>query len=131
MLRSAAAVLAGLAVAVVLVMLFTFAASAVLGIEPGEPPTPAYLLLNLLGSAVAGAAGGATAVRIAPHTPHGHVVVLALVILLLSLPAILAGAAPGQPAWYPLALGVLGPVSVFAGGLLAARGRGWARSSGT
>ena len=129
MLRSIAAVVAGLVVAVVIVMAFTFVASAALGLGPEDPPTPPYLLLNLLGSVIAGAAGGATAMRIAPHTPHGHVFALAIVILLLSLPTVFSGAAPGQPDWYPLATSVLGPVSVFLGGLLAARRRDRPRSA--
>lgn len=123
MLRSAAAVVAGLIVTIVLVMVFTFLAATASGLRTGDPPTPPYLLLNLLGSAIAGMSGGATAMRLAPHTPHGHVGAVAVVILLISLPALLSAPEAGQPGWYPLVLSVLGPVSVFLGGLLAARAR--------
>lgn len=123
MVRSVASVLAGLIVAAVLVMAVTFLATAALGLPPGAPPTPAYLLLNLLGSALAGASGGAVAVRLAPHRPHAHGIALALLILLLSLPTLLSAPAPGQPTWYGLALSVIGPLSVLAGGLLALRAR--------
>jgi hypothetical protein len=76
---------------------------------------------NLVASFIAGACGGAAAVRVAAHTPHGHVVALAMAILLLSLPTLFAGAAPGQPTWYPALMSVLGPIAVLTGGLLAAR----------
>ena len=109
MLRSIAAVVAGLIVTTVLVMVLTFLAAAVLGVPQNAPPTPAYLLLNLLGSALAGGIGGATAVRIAPHTLHLHVGALAVLILLLSLPTLFSSPAPGQPTWYGLAIGVIGP----------------------
>lgn len=121
MIRSIAAVLAGLVVTVVLVMLLTFLASAAVGLAPGAALSAPYLTLNLLGSALAGLAGGATAVKLAPHTPHGHVIALAILILLLSLPTLLTPPAPGQPTWYGLVVSVLGPVSVAIGGLLMAR----------
>lgn len=123
MLRSIAAVVAGLLVTIVLVMVLSFAAAAVLRLPPDGLPTPLYLALNLLGGAFAGLSGGATAVWLAPHTPHGHVGALAGLILLLSLPTLLSAPAPGQPAWYGLALSVLGPVSVALGGYLAIRRR--------
>jgi len=123
MRRSLAAVLAGLVVAMVLVIVLSWLAALLVRQPPSGPPTVPYLALNLLGGAVAGMAAGATAVRLAPHTPHGHVYVLALVLLLLSLPGLFSAPAPGQPGWYPLALSVLGPASVLAGGLLAVRRR--------
>lgn len=123
MIRSLAAVAAGLLVTVVLVLVLSFAAAGVLRIPPEGPPTPLYLTLNLLGGVIAGMSGGATAVMFAPHTPHGHVGALAGVILLLSLPTLLSAPAPGQPTWYGLALSVLGPVSVALGGYLAIRRR--------
>jgi hypothetical protein len=119
MIRSIAAVLAGFLVTFVL----GFLAAAILGLPMDGPPTREYLALDLLGRAIAGAAGGATAVRIAAHTPHGHTMALAIAILLLSLPQLLSVPGLGQPSWYPLVISVLGPVSVLIGGLLA--GRKW------
>ena len=124
MLRSVVAVGAGLLVTVTLVIVLTFLTVAALRLGPNATPTPAYLALNLIGSAVAGAVGGATAVKLAPHTPHGHVVALAILILLLSLPTLFTPPAPGQPAWYGAVVSVIGPVAVALGGLLAAR---WGR----
>lgn len=119
MMRSIGAIAAGLAVNFALVFATTSLATLVFGVPIAGPATNGYLGLNLLGAAVAGAAGGATAVAIAAHAPHGHVLALALAILLVSLPALFAAPPPGQPAWYPLVLSVLGPVSVVAGGWLA------------
>ena len=123
MMRSIGAVVAGLVVTIVLVMVLTYLAAAALGMGPGAPPTPAYLTLNLLGSALAGVLGGATAVVLAPHTPHGHVLALAILILLLSLPTLLTPPAPGQPSWYGIVVSILGPVAVATGGVVAARAR--------
>ncbi|MEX2570889.1 MAG: hypothetical protein WD737_06255 [Gemmatimonadota bacterium] len=123
MLRSIVAVVAGLAITVVLVIGLGFLAAAVTGVPPGGPPTPGYLVLNLLGALASGAVGGAIAVSLAPHTPRGHVIALALVILLLSLPTLFSPPAAGQPTWYGLALSVIGPVSVAAGGYTAIRRR--------
>lgn len=121
MIRSVIAVLAGLLVTFLLVMLLSYVAPIIAGIPINAPPTPGYIAMNLLGGAIAGAAGGATAAKIAAHTPHGHVLALAVAILLLSLPTLLSAPAPGQPTWYPLVLSVLGPTSVIAGGFLAIR----------
>jgi len=124
MLRSIAAVVAGLIVSLALVMALSYLAGVVTGVEPTGPPTGAYFGLNLLGVAIAGVAGGATAVRLAPHTPHGHVWALAFVLLLVSLPAMFSAPSPVQPTWYHVAVSVLGPVSVLVGGLIIARQRG-------
>lgn len=123
MMRSVAAVLAGLVVTVALVIALTFLSAVAVGLGPEARPTPGYLALNLAGSALAGVLGGATAVKLAPHTPHGHVVALAILILLLSLPTLFTPPAPGQPSWYGAAVSVIGPVAVAAGGVLAARRR--------
>lgn len=124
MIRSAVAVIAGLVVTVILVAVMTAAATSITGIEMGDTATTGYLVLNLVGSAIAGMVGGAVAGYIAEHTPHGHVIGLAVVILLLSFPVALSAPAPGQPTWYPLTLSVLGPASVLLGGLVAHR-LGW------
>ena len=123
MIRSIAAVLAGLVVTVVLVMALTYLVAAWFAVPVDEPLPASYLAFNLLGSAVAGMIGGATAVRLAPHTPHGHVFALAVLILLLSLPTLLTPPAAGQPSWYGVVVSVLGPVAVAVGGMAMARSR--------
>ncbi len=121
MLRSLVAVLAGLVVTIALVMVATLVLTASFDLPIDGEPTSAYLTLNLLTSAVAGIAGGATAMKLAPHTPHGHVLVLAGVLVLLSLPTLLNAPAPGQPPWYGIVISIVGPVSVLIGGLLGMR----------
>jgi hypothetical protein len=121
MIRSILAVLAGLIVALVLVVVLSFLSSSILGIPFNGPPTRDYLLLNLLGGAIAAASGGAVAVRVAAHTPHGHMFALAIVILILSLATVFSAPAPGQPAWYHVAISVAAPASVLVGGWLASR----------
>jgi hypothetical protein len=123
MLRSVAAVLAGLVVTVVLVMVLTYLVAAWFAVPVERPLPGSYLALNLLGSALAGMVGGATAVRLAPHTPHGHVFALAILILLLSLPTLLAPPSAGQPSWYGVVVSVLGPVAVALGGIAMTRVR--------
>src|SRR5690606_18778740 len=121
MLRSSVAVLAGLVVTMALVWIATIVLTASLEFPADGSPGSTYLSLNLLASAVAGIAGGATAMKLAPHTPHGHVLALAGVLVLLSLPTILAAPAPNQPVWYGLVIGIVGPISVLAGGFLGVR----------
>lgn len=121
MMRSIAAVVVGLLVTMALVFLFHLVTIGITGLPVEGRPSQSYLVANLIVSFIAGACGGAAAVRVAAHTPHGHVMALALAILLLSLPTLFAGAAPGQPTWYPALMSVLGPVAVLSGGLLAAR----------
>jgi peptidoglycan/LPS O-acetylase OafA/YrhL len=123
MLRSTVAVLAGLVVTLGIVLITSSLTIIWLGLPPDGPPTTTYLALNLICGALAGLAGGWTAMRLAPHTPHGHVVALAVVILLISLPSLFSGPAPGQPGWYVLFLSILGPLSVLIGGFLGLRWR--------
>ena len=123
MLRSVGAVGAGLVVTMALVIGLTFLSAIAAGLGPEATPTAGYLALNLSGSALAGVIGGATAVKLAPHTPHGHVLALAILILLLSLPTLFTPPAPGQPSWYGAVVSVIGPASVALGGLLASRWR--------
>jgi hypothetical protein len=117
MVRSILAVAAGFVTAVVLVMLVNWIAAFALGIPSGAPTRP-YLAVNLLGSFLAGAAGGYVTGRLAPTAMWHHVFGLALVVLLLSLPGVLQPA-DGQPTWYPSFLAVIGPVSVAMGGMLS------------
>jgi hypothetical protein len=121
MLRSVVAVLTGLVVTVLLVLLSTLLLTASLELPADGTPGSTFLTLNLLTGALAGVAGGATAMKLAPHTPHGHVVALAGVLVLLSLPTMFAAPAPGQPQWYGIVISILGPVSVLLGGFLGMR----------
>ncbi len=119
MVRSVLAVTAGFVTSVILIMLVTWVAAFALGI-PSEAPTNQYLVINLLGSILAGGIGGYVTGRLAPTALWHHVFGLAAVVLLLSLPAVLQPA-DGQPTWYPAFLAIAGPLAVAIGGVLAHR----------
>lgn len=119
--RSAVAVLSGLVVTMGLVLLSTIILTATLTFPAEGGPGATYLTLNLITGGVAALAGGAVAMLLAPHTPHGHTIALAGVLLLLSLPTLLAPPTPEQPDWYGPVISVLGPVGVLLGGLIVAR----------
>ncbi len=120
-MRSAIAVLMGFVVTMGLLYISTWILTAML-IVPGDvAPTSEYLGMNLAASAIAAAAGGATAMWFAPHAPQGHVYGLAIILLILSIPTILSPPAPNQPPWYGFVISFVGPLFVVLGGLLAAR----------
>ncbi len=120
-MRSAVAVLMGFVVTMGLLYISTWILTAML-IVPGDvAPTSEYLGMNFLASAIAAAAGGATAMWFAPHEPRGHVYGLAIILLILSIPTILSPPAPNQPPWYGLVISFVGPLFVVIGGLLALR----------
>jgi len=123
MMRSVVAVIAGLVVTVGLVIVLSILSASLLRLPAGSAPTPLYLVLNLLSAIFSGMVGGSVAVRLAPDRLQGHVFVLALVILLMSLPTLLSAPAPGQPSWYGLVISIIGPTSVVLGGFLAIRGK--------
>lgn len=129
MMRSIAAVAVGLLVSMALMFLFHLAAVLVTGVPVEATSSTPYLVANVIAKILAAACGGAAAVRVAAQAPHGHLFVLALAILLISLPTLLGDGVPGQPTWYPALMSVVGPVAVLIGGILAAR-RWRGRSSG-
>jgi heme A synthase len=104
--RSLLSLVAGLATAVVLVMLVTYVASLLLvpGFpeDPMAPPTRPYLVANVVGSFLAAVAGGYVAGVVA---------------------TVASGAepAPGQPLWYPLTVALLALAGCATGGWLRKR----------
>jgi peptidoglycan/LPS O-acetylase OafA/YrhL len=122
--KSGGAIVVGFLVAAILVMLITFVAGYLLvpGF-PGDPmaePTGPYLVANLVGSFLAAVVGGYTTGRIAGRAPLVHAGVLALLMVAMTV-ASGAEAAPGQPAWYPLTIAILGAVGALCGGALRLR----------
>jgi hypothetical protein len=80
-------------------------------------PRPAYVLVNLGYSFCAAAAGGFVTAWAASESPLTYVLALAVAILVLG--AITALQARGQqPASYQIALLIISPFGVLAGGLL-------------
>lgn len=117
MIRSILAVITGFVVVVVGVMAASWGVAWALGVEEGAPST-AYLVLNVTGSALAAVAGGFTAAVIADRRGFIHASALALILVVLGL---VEGGADyvGRPSWYPVAIGVLGPLGALLGGLTA------------
>lgn len=129
--RLVVAVLAGLGVTILGVLLGTLVAVklAMSGMDPatlertlqeGATLPLAYLALNLATSAAAALAGGYVTGRVANRRGSKAVGVLAALLLLSGVLSLTGsdGNAPGQPAWYPVVLLLLGPVGVVVGGSL-------------
>jgi hypothetical protein len=116
-LRSLAAVVAGFLVLVVLILGSTPILVRILLPEPGQRPSAAYLIANLLtGFAFAGV-GGWVAAHLAPRAPVVHGGVMAAIVLAVGvLTAAQGGAArSGQPPWYAWALPFVGAAGVMIG----------------
>lgn len=131
MVRSIAAVIGGFVGLVVIVMVGTLAATAMLvpgGLSAGmsQPPTGvpvprAYLAANLLVSLLGAIAGGWITARLAWSSPGTHVLILAGIMLAMSIATLMQGAQEGQPGWYPLAIAAIGLAGVLMGGSLVRR----------
>ena len=127
LLRPALALLAGLGITVLIVgggVLITTLA-ALRGQTPSTFVPPSwYYAANMLLSLLGPAAGGFAVSRITLGRSLFTVFVLSLILFVSGIAPILRGtpAGPGQPPWYPLALALLAPVGVIAGGLAERRG---------
>ncbi len=124
-LRTFMALLAGFATMAVLVMGVTALLSR---LTPGwvgseGRPGPGYVFVNLGYSFLAAAAGGYVTAWVADVNPLPLVLGLAVVVLVMG--AISALQARGrQPVWYQVALLVISPLGVVAGGLVRLRATG-------
>jgi hypothetical protein len=119
------ALLAGFAAMTALVFAFTMLLAKKAPAWVGAPgkPNPAYVLVNIAYSFFAAAAGGYITAWIAADNPLPRVLALAIVVLAMS--AISALEARGrQPLGYQIALAVLTPIAVLAGGLIRLKGIG-------
>jgi len=104
-----------------IVMVSGYVITSALGIAPDDRTAPAFLNASLVANAIAAAAGGAAAIRFAPHTPRGHVFALAGVLLLISLPTMFTPPPPSEPAWFNAVNSIIGPLFAVLGGLAGAR----------
>lgn len=112
--------LAGFLTTAIVVVLITLAAAAALGVEQGQT-SAVYLAVNLVGSLGAAIGGGYLAQRISGREKIVAPAIVASLMFLLTIGSVVGEPAPGQPAWYPLALLLLGPAGVLAGGVMAVR----------
>ena len=125
-LRPALGLLAGLGITVVIVATGVLIATlaALRGQDPKHFVAPFWTYpTHLVISAVGAAAGGLGTARITAGRSAYTVFLLALILLMSALGPVLRHTppAPGQPAWYPLALAVVSPLAALAGGLLTRR----------
>jgi hypothetical protein len=124
-IRSIAAVLAGLGFMAATATVGTLVASLALGRDtPQVRLTPAafstFLFLTMVFSGIGGILGGWLTARIGSTAPYAHAAALAAIVALVSIEAALAMPTPGQPGWYPSVLGIVDVMGVLLGGKLRA-----------
>lgn len=128
-LRSIAALVAGFGFMASTVMVGTMVANALFGPD-GLPPQAqgssagtlpvSYLVANLAVNFLGAVFGGWLAARIGASAPFGHAAALAGITAVLSIGAVLQPPAGPHPAWYPIAVGMIGVAGILAGGKLRA-----------
>jgi hypothetical protein len=125
-LRPALGLLAGLGVTV-LVVGFGVTVTTLAALRGEDPKSyvapgwtyPTHLAISALGSL----AGGFTTARVTAGRSLYTVLLLALILLMSVAGPLLRGqrGAPGHATWYPIALAVVAPLGVIAGGVLERR----------
>jgi hypothetical protein len=129
LIRSIAAVLAGLGFMAATATVGMLVASLALDRETPEIRLTAtafstFLFLNLVFYGIGGVFGGWLTARIGSSAPYAHAAALAALVALVSIDAAMAMPTPGQPGWYPSALGIVAVTCVLLGGKLRAAASG-------
>lgn len=124
-MRSVAAIVAGLGFMAATVTVGTLVASSVLGAgaADGKPSALALatsLYANLVICGVGAVLGGWLAARVASHAPYAHASAMAAIVAVLSISTATGAAAPEHPGWYPSALGLVAVLGILLGGKLRA-----------
>ena len=124
-IRSIAAVLAGLGFMAATATVGMLIASLALGRETPEVRLTSrafstFLFLNLVFCGIGGIFGGWLTARIGASAPYAHAAALAAIVAVLSIDAAMAMPTPGQPGWYPSVLGIVAVTGVLLGGKLRA-----------
>jgi len=124
-IRSIAAVLAGLGFMAATATVGMLVSSLALHRDNPEvrlTPTAfsVFLYLNLVFYGIGGILGGWLAARIGSTAPYGHAAAMAAIVAVLAINAATAMPTPGQPGWYPSALGLVAVTGVLLGGKLRA-----------
>lgn len=90
---------------------------------PRSELPPEYFAANLVMSAMGAMLGGWVTARMAPAAEMAHVLALAVLIVLMSLPGLLGygESQADQPVWYIYSLPVLGVGAAILGGWLRSR----------
>jgi hypothetical protein len=122
-MRSVAAIIAGLGFMAATVTVGTMVAGSVLGAGDGKPSALAVatsLYANLLICGVGAVLGGWLAARVASYAPYGHASAMAAIVAVLSITTATGVPAPAYPGWYPTALGLVAVLGILLGGKLRA-----------
>lgn len=127
-IRSIAAIIAGLGFMSATTTVGLLVASVAFGdTRKGiSPPTApgGYFYVSLLVLGMGAVVGGWLAARIASFAPYGHAAAMAAIVAGLSIEVATGASAPGQPGWYPSALGLVAVVGILLGGKLRAAAAG-------
>ena len=131
-MRSVAAIVAGLGFMAATVTVGTLVGSSVLGAGAGGAGPSGVVLAtslyaNLVIGAVGGVLGGWLAARIASYAPYGHAAAMAAIVAVLSITTAAGMPAADYPYWYPSALGLVAVVGILLGGKLRAAASAEAR----
>lgn len=129
-MRSVAAIIAGLGFMAATVTVGTMIAGSVLGAGDGKPSASAVatsLYANLLICGVGAVLGGWLAARVASYAPYGHASAMAAIVAVLSITTAAGVPAPAYPGWYPSVLGVVAVLGILLGGKLRAAASAEAR----
>jgi hypothetical protein len=118
-LRSILAVIAGFIAMSFVIILLTVVSVKTMGLKSGHP-APGYLVLNVVYSFIAAAAGGFVTALIAAVKPVEHAYVLACVMLVMGALSY-AHYRGTQPGWYQLLLVLAPPACAIAGAAICAR----------
>lgn len=123
-LRSVAAIAAGLGFMSATVTVGTLVSSALTGGDPSAgqtgPQGTAHLYVNLGICGVGAILGGWLAARIAAFAPYAHASVMAAIVAALVITTVTGAPPAGYPGWYPTALGLIAVCGVLLGGKLRA-----------
>lgn len=129
-MRSVAALIAGLGFMAATVTVGTMVAGSVLGAGDGQPSALAIatsLYANLVICGVGAVLGGWLAARVASYAPYGHASAMAAIVAVLSISTATGVPEPAYPSWYPSALGIVAVLGILLGGKLRAAASAEAR----
>ena len=125
-LRSVAAVILGFVALTLGSVLTGRLMLSLFDVEPATAPDDAFIFTSLHVRLAVTILAGFLAALAAPRAPRLHAGVLAAILVFFSLASLAGLSAAGDPygpAWYPIAMLVIGPVGVLIGGSLRTRRR--------
>ncbi len=94
------------------------------GISAPAPPS-GFFYVSLIVLGMGAVVGGWLAARIATFAPYGHAAAMAAIVAVLSIELLAAAPpSPGQPGWYPSAIGFVAVIGILLGGKLRAAAAG-------